>query len=137
MSVDREWQEQIRRSIRTVAALKEYVDLTPEEESNIRQVEEEFSWQITPYYAGLMDRDDPDCPIRKQVVPHIAELHDLIGIIDPLEEEKHNPAPNVIKVYPDRIAWCVANRCASLSATSPSQSMKWRSISEMAPFLLS
>jgi lysine 2,3-aminomutase len=114
MNVDREWQDQVRRSIRTVDALKEYIHLSPEEERDIRQVEGEFSWQITPYYAGLMDPDDPDCPIRKQVVPHIAELHDPIGIIDPLEEEKHNPAPNVIKVYPDRIAWCVSNRCASL-----------------------
>ena len=114
MNADREWQDQIRHSIRTVEALREYVHLTPEEERAIHRVEDEFSWQITPYYAGLMDPDDPDCPIRKQVVPHIAELGDTLGVIDPLEEEQHNPAPNVIKVYPDRIAWCVANRCASL-----------------------
>ena len=61
-----------------------------------------------------MDRDDPNCPIRKQAVPNIAEAHDPLGVMDPLEEEQHNPAPNVIKVYPDRIAWCVSNRCATL-----------------------
>jgi lysine 2,3-aminomutase len=114
VNADQEWQDQIRNSIRTVEALKEYIPLTPREEREIREVEGEFSWWITPYYASLMDPDDPDCPIRKQVVPHVAELHDPLGVIDPLEEEKHNPAPNVIKVYPDRIAWCVANRCASL-----------------------
>jgi lysine 2,3-aminomutase len=112
--VSTDWREQVRHSIRTVDALKAYINLSPEEEADIRRVEGEFSWQITPYYAGLINRDDPDCPIRKQVVPHIAELYDPIGVIDPLEEEKHNPAPNIIKVYPDRIAWCVSNHCASL-----------------------
>ena len=34
--------------------------------------------------------------------------------MDPLEEEEHNPAPNVIKVYPDRVAWCVSNTCPVL-----------------------
>jgi lysine 2,3-aminomutase len=111
---DQTWQEQVRNSIRTVEALKQYVDLTPEEEATIPQVEAQFSWRITPYYASLMDKEDPNDPIRRQAIPHIAELHDPLGVIDPLEEEKHNPAPNVIKVYPDRIAWCVSNQCAML-----------------------
>ncbi len=114
MTLDNDWRAQVRNSIRTVEELKTYINLTPEEEENIPQVETTFSWHITPYYVGLMDKDDPNCPIRRQSIPHIAELHDPLGVIDPLEEEKHNPAPNVIKVYPDRIAWCVSNRCAML-----------------------
>jgi lysine 2,3-aminomutase len=114
MSVEEAWQEQIRNSIRTVDSLREYIHLSPEEAESIHRVADEFSWWITPYYASLMDKDDPNCPIRKQVAPSIAELHDPLGVIDPLQEEQHNPAPNVIKVYPDRIAWCVANTCASL-----------------------
>ena len=35
-----------------------------------------FRFVITPYYASLMDRDDPECPIRRQVVPRGAELDD-------------------------------------------------------------
>ena len=34
--------------------------------------------------------------------------------MDPLLEEEHNPAPNVIRVYPDRVAWTVANTCPVL-----------------------
>jgi lysine 2,3-aminomutase len=109
-----DWKWQVRNRIQTVEQLREYIDLTPEEERDIRAVEEEFTWWITPYYASLMDPDDPNCPIRRQAVPHIAELHDPLGVIDPLEEKKHEPAPNVIKVYPDRIAWCVSNQCAML-----------------------
>lgn len=114
MSFDNDWQNQIRNRIRTPDALGEYIDLSLEEAAHIRAVEAEFSWHITPYYASLIDRDDPNCPIRKQAVPHGAELHDPLGVMDPLEEEKHNPAPNVIKVYPDRIAWCVSNQCPVL-----------------------
>ncbi len=109
-----DWRWQVRNSITTVEELKAYVDLTPEEEANIAEVAEEFSWRISPYYASLMDRDDPTCPIRQQAIPRIAELNDPLGVIDPLEEGKHEPAPNVIKVYPDRIAWCVSNQCAML-----------------------
>jgi lysine 2,3-aminomutase len=109
-----DWKTQVRHSITTVEQLREYVNLTPEEEADIREVEETFSWRISPYYASLMDPDDPNCPIRRQAIPHVAELNDPLGVIDPLEEEKHAPAPNVIKVYPDRIAWCVSNQCAML-----------------------
>ena len=38
MNADREWQDQIRHSIRTVEALSEFIHLTPEEEQSIRQV---------------------------------------------------------------------------------------------------
>jgi lysine 2,3-aminomutase len=58
--------------------------------------------------------DDPACPIRAQAVPRAAELTDSSGMMDPLLEEDHNPAPNVIKVYPDRIAWTVSNVCPVL-----------------------
>jgi len=112
--IDEDWIYQVRNSINTIDELKEYIEVTQEEEEHILAVQAEFSWLITPYYASLMDSDDPDCPITKQVVPDIAELHDPLGVMDPLEEEKHSPATNVIKVYPDRIAWCVSNRCPTL-----------------------
>lgn len=61
-----------------------------------------------------MDSSDPNCPIRRQSVPDVLELHDPLGNLDPLLEEEHNPAPNVIKVYPDRVAWTVSNVCPVL-----------------------
>ena len=42
-----------------------------------------FRWNITPYYASLMDPDDPACPVRRQVVPTMAELApDLVGVVE-------------------------------------------------------
>jgi lysine 2,3-aminomutase len=108
------WKYQASKSIRKTDKLREYIPITSEKEDDILAVESEFSWRITPYYASLMDKDNSECPIMRQAVPDIAELHDPLGVIDPLDEEKHSPAPNIIKVYPDRIAWCVSNRCAVL-----------------------
>ncbi|MAG13994.1 MAG: lysine 2,3-aminomutase [Spirochaetales bacterium] len=65
------------------------------------------------YYASLMNKSDSNCPIRRQAVPDKVEL-DAAGTMDPLLEEEHNPAPNIIKVYPDRVAWTVANTCPVL-----------------------
>lgn len=109
-----DWKNQVKHAIRTTAELKKHIDLTPEDETAIRRAETEFSWHITPYYASLMDREDPACQIRLQAVPQEVELDTGFGTMDPLLEEAHNPAPNVIKVYPDRIAWTVSNICPVL-----------------------
>lgn len=107
-----DWRSQVAGIIRDTESLGKHISLTDSEIEGIHAAEKEFSWRITPYYAGLMGGDD--CPIRRQAVPDPAELDDAEGMIDPLQEEDHNPAPNVIKVYPDRIAWTVSNTCPVL-----------------------
>ncbi|MFC2038292.1 KamA family radical SAM protein [Chloroflexota bacterium] len=108
------WEWQVKNTIRSVEGLRDYIDIDTDEERGISLAEAEFSWHVTPYYANLMSATDHNCPIRLQAVPQEQELFDEAGIMDPLEEEKHNPAPNIIKVYPDRIAWTVANDCPAL-----------------------
>ncbi len=109
-----DWRRQVQQSIRDVSELKRYIDLSEGEEEEVHRAEKEFQWRVTPYYAQLMDRHDAACPIRMQAVPRAVELEDADSMMDPLDEEKHNPAPNIIKVYPDRIAWCVSNICPVL-----------------------
>lgn len=108
------WEWQVQHIIRSVDELSGYIRLEEDEKYGIQQAETEFSWHITPYYAQLMDRENRDCPVRMQAVPQDYELYDDTGMMDPLDEEKHNPAPYVIKVYPDRIAWTVSNTCPVL-----------------------
>jgi lysine 2,3-aminomutase len=45
-------------------------------------------------------------------VPSPLEAQDSAGLADPLDEVLHSPVKNVIRVYPDRIAFCVNNECA-------------------------
>jgi lysine 2,3-aminomutase len=110
---DRDWLDQIRERVETVDGLGRYLDaLTASESEGIARASQTFRWGITPYYASLMDRSNPEDPIRKQAVPRADELTDAVGVPDPLQEEANSPAPGVIRVYPDRVAFCITNQCA-------------------------
>jgi len=108
-----DWRWQLANRITTVEHLAEYVELTPRERRDIEAASKRFIWAVTPYYAGLMDPTDRNCPIRRQAIPAREELFDDIGVPDPLEEGKHRPVELIIRVYPDRVAFTVGNRCAT------------------------
>ena len=108
---DTEWRTQLRNSVNTPEQLEQYINLTSHERQGLKRIEGVFNWGISPYYASLMDPDDPDCPIRLQGVPRIEELHDDLGIWDPLKEEDHCPVDDLIHVYPDRVAFCISTIC--------------------------
>jgi lysine 2,3-aminomutase len=106
------WTWQMQHRVRDAEGLRAFLEPTTEEQEGIARLAERFHFVITPYYASLMDPADAACPVRRQVVPHAAELDDAQGLADPLDEVAHSPVKNVIRVYPDRIAFCVNNECA-------------------------
>jgi lysine 2,3-aminomutase len=108
----RDWRWQMRHQVTDAEGLARWVRPDPDELEAIDLLAERFRFVITPYYAALMDPEDPECPIRRQVVPRTAEMRDPAGLSDPLDEVAHSPVKNVIRVYPDRIAFCVNNECA-------------------------
>ncbi len=108
----KDWKWQLKNRITTIGQLEDFINLSPPEKERIGAASGRFEWAITPYYAGLMDPDNPDCPIRKQALADVEELHDNLGVPDPLDEGKHQPVELIIQVYPDRVAFCVGNRCA-------------------------
>ena len=108
----RDWTWQMQHRIRTAEDLAQWIEPTPDEVKAIDALASRFRFVITPYYASLMDPRDPECPIRRQVVPRVAELDDPAGLFDPLDEVAHSPVKNVVRVYRDRIAFCVNNECA-------------------------
>jgi lysine 2,3-aminomutase len=108
---DTSWRSELARTIRTEADLAARVRLNAREKEGIRSAGAMYPWHVTPYYAGLMDPDDPDCPIRRQAIPSPDELDDPLGTRDPIGEEPRSPAPNLIRLYRDRVAWCVTAAC--------------------------
>ncbi len=71
-----------------------------------------YRWAISPYYASLMDEDNPRCPIRMQAVPSKYEIDDPYGVADPMAEEYTSPAPRITRRYADRLIINVTNQCA-------------------------
>lgn len=108
-----DWHWQLQNRITEVETLKKIINLTAEEEDGIRRCLETLRMAITPYYASLMDPDDPACPIRRQAVPVARELHRAAtDMEDPLAEDVDSPVPGLTHRYPDRVLLLVTDQCS-------------------------
>jgi lysine 2,3-aminomutase len=109
-----DWRWQLRHRINTPEQLKSVIEMTPEEEAGVRATCQRLRMSITPYFASLMDPQDPNCPIRRQVVPTVDELHIAPDELrDPLNEDAESPVPGLVHRYPDRVLLLVTDQCAS------------------------
>jgi lysine 2,3-aminomutase len=108
-----DWLWQLTNTIRTLDDLKKVVNLTPDEEEGVRISTKTIPLNITPYYASLMNPDDPRCPIRMQSVPVSAEINKTkYDLEDPLHEDEDSPAQGLTHRYPDRVLFLVTNQCS-------------------------
>jgi lysine 2,3-aminomutase len=107
-----DWRWQARNCIRDLPTLERILRLTPDERRGAVAAERQFPLSITPYYAALMDPDDPFCPVRMQAVPRAAETVRMpFELRDPLAEDAHMPVPGLVHRYPDRALLLVNNMC--------------------------
>jgi len=108
-----DWRWQLKNIIHTVEMLEKVIILTNEEKEDLKKCLKNFTMEITPYYAALMDRSDPNCPVRMQSVPGVAELCDHASdLSDPLHEDIDSPVPGLTHRYPDRVLLLVTNICS-------------------------
>jgi lysine 2,3-aminomutase len=108
-----DWRWQLRHRLETEEEIARFVNLTPEERRGIEIAPGLFRIGITPYYASLMDREQPSCPVRMQVIPLPDEKKVAMGeYVDPLGEDALMPAPCVVHRYPDRVLFLALDRCA-------------------------
>ncbi len=109
-----DWRWQLRNRIRDQDGLERIFVLTEDEQSALRRHRGSLPLGITPYYAGLMDRDDPLDPLRKTMIPVSNEFNPAPGErSDPLGEEDHSPVPGLIHTYPDKVLFLVTDFCAT------------------------
>jgi lysine 2,3-aminomutase len=109
-----DWNWQVRNRITTLEQLKKVINLTPEEEEGVRESLKVLRMGISPYFATLMDPDDPNCPIRKQAVPTIHELDfKKTDMEDPLYEDVDSPVPGLTHRYPDRVLFLITDMCGN------------------------
>jgi len=109
-----DWHWQLANRITTVSELEKILNLCEREKEDISKCLALFRMAITPYYASLMDKENPCCPIRMQMIPSILETErGVFDLDDPLGEVRYNPVPNVVRRYPDRALLLVTMQCAS------------------------
>jgi lysine 2,3-aminomutase len=111
-----EWIDQLQSFVNTIDKVEQYIALTPEEREAITTMN--TKWGTTPYFASLMDPDDPACPIRRQVVPSLKEKENRYGIDNYLIYKENRATDEVrpdciARQYYDRIAFTVTEICAN------------------------
>ncbi len=108
-----DWRWQVRNRIETLDELKKYINLTAEEEEGVRKSLETLRMAITPYYLSLIDENNPNCPVRKQAIPSISEVHKAkADLLDPLHEDEDSPVPGLTHRYPDRVLFLITDMCS-------------------------
>ncbi|MEV8477435.1 arginine 2,3-aminomutase [Streptomyces sp. NPDC051173] len=107
-----DWRWHMRKRITSVAKARQWINLSPEEEKAIAGSAGKYRWSITPYYASLMDPDDPSCPVRQQAVPAPGELVEFPGAeVDPVGDTYYRRTNRVVHKYPDRVIMLVTEAC--------------------------
>ncbi len=109
-----DWGWQMRHRLKSAEDLSRFMELAPAELAGCRLAGRRLSLAVTPHFFNLIDRADPECPIRRQVIPRAEEtLTAPEERLDPLGEEHHMVAPGLVHRYPDRVLFLVTDRCAS------------------------
>jgi lysine 2,3-aminomutase len=107
------WRWQLSNRINTPEEFEKVIPLTDSERKALSAAHL-FRVDITPYFISLIDPDNPNDPIRRQVVPTEAEMTPFTAMMeDSLAEDRHSPVPGLVHRYPDRALMLVTTQCAS------------------------
>ena len=99
-----DWQRELKNNVNSIDSLKNYVELTSDEEKVLRDVVDKHPMNIPRYYLSLIDPSDPNDPIKKLALPSEDELI-VAGAMgettkDPYGDDKHNKGNGILHKYP-------------------------------------
>ena len=67
---------------------EKYLQLSDNEKDGFKVAQNKLSVSVTPYFFNLIDPNNPNCPVRKQVIPSAEEsISSNIELKDPVGEE--------------------------------------------------
>ncbi|MEJ5314720.1 MULTISPECIES: lysine 2,3-aminomutase [Anaerolinea] len=108
-----DWRWQLSHRLNSAEDFEQVLRLTDSERKALN-TQGLFRVDITPYFVSLINPDDPEDPIRKQVIPRAEEIVPFTGMMeDSLAEDRHSPVPGLVHRYPDRVLMLVTTQCAS------------------------
>lgn len=105
------WRWQMKFQIQSGEDFPGIINFSSDEKQAFTELKNIFHAGISPYSLALINFADEQDPVRLQLVPKLNELNDNYGVLDPLNEVNNSPVKEVVHVYKDRIAWCVAQLC--------------------------
>jgi len=109
-----DWRWQLRARIRDIEGLSRILKPSEDEQLAMTYAGHQLPVAITPYYASLLDRNNPFQPIRRTVLPTTGEHLSSPGeAADPLAEDQDSPVPGLVHRYPDRVLFLVTDFCST------------------------
>ena len=112
---EEEWHDyrwQLRHRLRSTDEFARVLRLDDDQRADLDACMGRFRVSVTPYYASLMDPDDPRCPVRMQGVPSPSELVVRAeDVEDAVSEDVDSPTPRITHRYPDRVLFVVTEMC--------------------------
>jgi len=112
---DRDWEDyqwHFKHAIKDAATLAQIIDLSDKDIAAIDRTAALYRWQMSPYYASLIDPADRQCPIFQQSVPTEREYWESEDTEDHYAVVYNSPAPLITRLYADRVIINVTNMCA-------------------------
>lgn len=108
-----DWKWQVANRITSIEELEQIIALTEDEKAGIKECLGTLRMAITPYYATLINPEDPEGPIRKQAIPVRFEVEKAsCEMEDPLHEEVDSPVKGITHRYPDRVLFLITDQCS-------------------------
>jgi lysine 2,3-aminomutase len=109
-----DWRWQLRNRYRDLEGISQVLDLSSDERAAIERRKGMLPLGVTPYYASLLDPDDPGQGLRRTKIPSMDEFERAPDEVpDPLGEDAHSPVPGVVHTYPDKVLFLVTDFCAT------------------------
>lgn len=108
-----DWRWQVSHSLKNADDLADFMQCSEGQREEVRRLSRNFRFALTPYYASLIDLNDPDDPVGLQAFPQSMELvsapeeeQDHIG------EEHYSPVKRIVHRYPDRVLFILTEQCS-------------------------
>ncbi|MFH1589557.1 MAG: KamA family radical SAM protein [archaeon] len=97
-------------SIKSIEELKEYMELSPEEEKKLKKIIDLHPMRITKYYLSLIDKNDENDPIKRMIIPSLEEL-DTSGFYDTSGECENTKTVGLQHKYEQTVLMLSTNKC--------------------------
>ncbi|MFA5858544.1 MAG: KamA family radical SAM protein [Elusimicrobiota bacterium] len=108
------WQWHYKNRITTLAGLRKWLVLSPEEEDAVNLVSNRMCVTLTPFIVSNMSVLSSGCPLRKQFIATPDELKlSKNELSDPCGEVRDTVLPRLVKRYPSRVLLLATNTCAA------------------------
>ena len=110
-----DWMWQLRNRPTNLPQIASRLPLSASEKEGIAEASvRKLAVAMPPHFFNLIDENDPECPIRRQVVPRREEMdYAAHEMADPCGEDKDMVAPGLVHRYPDRVLFLITDRCAA------------------------